>query len=550
MNQDKILVVDDNDDMRAIVVRGLKTGPHEIHEADSGEKALPLIAANDFDLVLTDLMMKRVNGLEVIQAAKTKDPRVEAVLMTAHGSLESNAEAMKLGASGYLLKPIELEELLKKTKECLDRRRLSLNAPGTEKETPESKKMTREMATALMLGTLLRLILKSACDVLKADGGSLLVKRKNGLVVEAVSPNFKDEVMGRTLNGNGGAARRSFHAGEPLLLGEEVRSDVCFNGFQEPRSIESALAAPLKDEGKTLGVLCLARTGKRGAFTEKDFALAAPFLDGLTTAVKNAAMYEELKEAYQKLKTAQDRLIHSERMSAIGRVTSSLAHELNNPMVSILGNAQVLLEEIKEDNQWREDVRVIEQNAFTCKRIITELLGFSRQGDFKFADVNVVRVVDKVLALTQFQLSRGNIKVVKEFDPEPPPVKASEPHLEQVFMNFVINAQQAMPAGGTLTLRSRLLGAAAAAGKNADAFKKGGALAVEFQDTGIGIKKENLYRILEPFFTTKKEGEGTGLGLSVCDDIVKRHHGVIEVESDGEGLGAKITVLLPLGTHP
>jgi two-component system NtrC family sensor kinase len=182
-----------------------------------------------------------------------------------------------------------------------------------------------------------------------------------------------------------------------------------------------------------------------------------------------------------------------------------------------------------------------------CKRIVADLMGFARQGDFTFADTSVHRVLDKVLTLTRFQLEKGGVKVVKEWGRDVPALKASEPHLEQVFMNLVANAQQAMPSGGTLTIRSRVLGSADIPDRSADAFNDfPGVAAIEFSDSGVGIKKENLENILEPFFTTKEAGKGTGLGLSICREIVRRHHGEIYVESEGEGRGAKFTVMLPL----
>lgn len=545
MNKDKILIVEDNADLRAAVVRVLKVFGYGVQEAENGETALQMIRREDFDLVLTDLMMMGVNGLDVIRALKIRDPNAEALLMTAYGTLESNAEAMKLGVAGYLLKPVEIEELERKTRECLERRRLALKGSHSQ-EIASVLKMDRDTATALMLGSLLRHLLRFACDAVKADGGALVVEKERRLVVEAVTYNFRDEITGKTLDGEGGSARRAFETDETIIAGEPVPEEFWFNGFKDPRRVQSGLAAPLKDGARVIGVLCLSRS-RGGAFAEGDAGLVAPFIDGMTYAIKNAAMYLELKQTYEALKAAQGRLIHSERMSAIGRVTSGLAHELNNPLVSVLGNVQLLLKEVPPENPWREDLKVIEQAAMICKRIVADLMGFARQGDFTFADTSVHRVLDKVLTLTRFQLEKGGVKVVKEWGRDVPALKASEPHLEQVFMNLVANAQQAMPSGGTLTIRSRVLGSADIPDRSADAFNDfPGVAAIEFSDSGVGIKKENLENILEPFFTTKEAGKGTGLGLSICREIVRRHHGEIYVESEGEGRGAKFTVMLPL----
>ncbi|HRY29713.1 MAG TPA: ATP-binding protein, partial [Elusimicrobiota bacterium] len=245
-----------------------------------------------------------------------------------------------------------------------------------------------------------------------------------------------------------------------------------------------------------------------------------------------------------KLQEAQENLIQSERLAAIGRISSSLAHEINNPLVAVLGNAQLLLTEIPEDNPWRKDVEVIERCALTCKRLLHEVLGFARRDDFKLVGTNVHWIINKALMLTQQRLANRNVQVEKMLMSDSPLVQASEPHLEQVFVNLIVNAQQAMPNGGTLKIHTYHIPAVASS--DPDAPPAPDLIAVEFKDTGTGIIKENLKKILEPFFTTKKPGEGTGLGLSVCNDIVKKHHGHLVIESEGKGMGSTITVRLPL----
>jgi two-component system NtrC family sensor kinase len=221
-------------------------------------------------------------------------------------------------------------------------------------------------------------------------------------------------------------------------------------------------------------------------------------------------------------------------MVTVGQIAGGVAHELNNPLTGVLGNAQVLLSEIPKHNPWYEDVKRIYQSAKRCKEIVTNLLTFSRQQEFEFELADINEVVQNTLSLCEHELVVENIKVVKEFGKNLPKIDVSVLQIEQVFLNLIVNARQAMPQGGTLTISTRLV-------KKEDVQ----GIEVDFTDTGRGIKKEDLSKMFKPFFTTKEKGKGTGLGLSVSQSIVEKHKGTIKVESEGEGRGAKFTMFFP-----
>jgi two-component system NtrC family sensor kinase len=256
---------------------------------------------------------------------------------------------------------------------------------------------------------------------------------------------------------------------------------------------------------------------------------------------------EEFREAYAELQELRDiintkepkeryldrELIQADKMVAVGQLAGGVAHELNNPLTGVLGNAQVLLTEIPKHNPWYEDVERIYESAKRCKEIVTNLLTFSRQQEFKFELVDINEVIQNTLNLCERELVVENIKVVKEFTNDLPKINVSILQMEQVFLNLIVNARQAMAEAGTLTISTRLVNTG-----------DGSQVEVVFADTGKGIKKEDLPKMFKPFFTTKKSGKGTGLGLSVSRSIVEKHKGTIKVESEGEGKGAKFTVIL------
>jgi signal transduction histidine kinase len=221
-------------------------------------------------------------------------------------------------------------------------------------------------------------------------------------------------------------------------------------------------------------------------------------------------------------------------MITLGQLAGGVAHELNNPLTGVFGNAQVLLSEIPKHNPWYEDVERIYQSARRCKEIITNLLDFSRQQEFEFESADINEVIQDTLNLCEHEMTVENIKVVKEFGRNLPPIDISILQMQQVFLNLIVNARQAMAEAGTLTISTRLV--------NRDGMQE---VEVVFTDTGKGIKKEDLSKMFKPFFTTKEKGKGTGLGLSVSRSIVEKHKGTIKTESEGEGKGAKFTIFLP-----
>jgi signal transduction histidine kinase len=220
-------------------------------------------------------------------------------------------------------------------------------------------------------------------------------------------------------------------------------------------------------------------------------------------------------------------LVRAEKLSAVGLLAAGVAHEINNPLTTILGYARLL----EEDHPELEALRLVADEARRVQEILRHLLDFSRQEPGEMAPCDLNGVVSRTLQLVRPQLRRRNIELRQEMASGMPPVPADVRRIEQVFVNLATNAAQAMEGGGVLTVRTRLCD---------------GRAAVEFQDTGVGIAAEQLGRVFEPFFTTKGPGVGTGLGLAISREIVSDHGGEIRVESAGAGAGATFRVLLPL----
>ncbi|MBI4368914.1 MAG: PAS domain S-box protein [Elusimicrobia bacterium] len=231
-------------------------------------------------------------------------------------------------------------------------------------------------------------------------------------------------------------------------------------------------------------------------------------------------------------KNFQEMALQSEKMAAMGQLAAGVAHEINNPLGGALGMTDILLEELPAETGMRPDLEVIKRSLIRCRDIVTNLLGFSRKYEFQLKPDIVQDLIDDTLKLCHEQLFLSGVRVAKNYGSKRLAVNASPAQLQQVFLNLLLNARDAMPGGGQLTI-------------TLEEQPKGWARTI-FQDTGDGIDPEILKRIFEPFFTTKEKGKGTGLGLALSFDIVSRHRGYLEARSEGKGRGAQMIVNLPL----
>jgi two-component system NtrC family sensor kinase len=249
----------------------------------------------------------------------------------------------------------------------------------------------------------------------------------------------------------------------------------------------------------------------------------------LATTIEKVRLYEETCRAYEDLRKTQEQLLQSEKMSAVGQLIAGVAHELNNPLTAILGYAQ-LLETEGLNNRAQDYVGKLFKQAQRTHRVVQNLLSFARQRTPQRDEVDIRKVLDETIALRDYDLKTNNIAVERDVPTEPAVVVADAHQIEQVFLNIINNAVDAiLETGrqGKLKIRIQV---------------RGGNVCTQFTDDGAGIKDPK--RIFDPFYTTKSVGKGTGLGLSICYGIVKEHGGDITANNAPEG-GAVIEVRLP-----
>lgn len=240
---------------------------------------------------------------------------------------------------------------------------------------------------------------------------------------------------------------------------------------------------------------------------------------------------EQLKETREELKRVEAQLLQSCKLSSLGHLTANITHEINTPLTSILGYVSMLRANTEEGDPAREDLGIVQAEALRARRIVRGLLGFLHPGESLNREVNIGSVLDETLLLVGGRAKSLGVRVVNTYEGNLPPINADDDQIQLVFLNIINNAFDAMPHGGTLTIRS---------------VRERHGLTVCFEDTGIGVPAHLIGRLTEPFFTTKPENEGTGLGLSVSRTIVERFGGSLDIRSE-DGKGSCFALRFPIG---
>ena len=293
--------------------------------------------------------------------------------------------------------------------------------------------------------------------------------------------------------------------------------------------IRSWAAAPIIVRDEVVAFLCL-ESASSGFYHAEHADLLAAFAAHAALAIDNARLMSQTRAALDELRQAQSQLVHSAKMAAVGELAAGVAHELNNPLTSVLGFSQLMLRSTDREDPAHENLMTIVNESMRARHIVRDLLAFSRQSESFPEPAEVNDVVRGALDLVRGQAETSGVTLVEEYEERLPLLELAIGRMKQVFLNLFTNAIQAMPDGGKLLVRSE---------------RTGGSIAIRVADTGSGIEDSIRERIFEPFFTTKQHQQGTGLGLSVSLGIVEEHGGRITVSSE-PGSGSIFTVWLPI----
>ena len=257
---------------------------------------------------------------------------------------------------------------------------------------------------------------------------------------------------------------------------------------------------------------------------------------------------QELQASMEKLKTAQNQILRSEKLAGIGRMVAGVCHEILNPLNIISGHSQSLLIERNKDGELCNDLTSIMEEIQRISKIISSLLKFSRKGNMEFKKLDIRKELESVLSLVEKEMQLEGIQTIRKFDSNTLSVYIDTDGIRQVFLNIINNAKFAMQ-GGVFTVSTEVL----TPRENWSFYQEKDSptpnpekiVRMKFSDTGVGIRKEDMEKIFEPFLTTKPGEKGTGLGLSVSYSIIEKHGGILEVESE-LGIGTAVIIDLPI----
>jgi len=507
----KVLFIDDEEGIRKVMAISLADAGYEVLTAADGESGLRVCREQSPQIVITDIRMPGMDGLEVLRCIKESDADREVIVVTAFGEMETAIRALQLDASDFITKPIQDEALavaLKRAKERYSNRRelRDYTALIEEKWMETSEKLAQTY-------NFQKNLIESSMDGILACDQECRVITFNRALEQMLSYG-KDEVIGRM------TLFDFLPMGEAERFNEKLRSGE-YGGRNRLSLFETTLIAR---DGRKLPVQLSATVLFED---QREIGIVGFFRD-----------LREIRRLEQQF-ADQTRLLQQDKMIALGKLAASVVHEINNPLSGILNYIRLMLKIMgrgplaaEHQQKFKEYLTLMESETSRCSQIVANLLAFARQSRLDFSEINIDDLLHKCIMLSAHKLALQNITVKTLLDAEIPAVMGDHNQIQQCVINLIFNAIDAMPNGGMLTLQS--------------AFNAASKLVeIRVKDTGCGISKEDLPYIFDPFFTTKKEGKGIGLGLSTAYGIMERHKGSIEVNSD-PGKGSVFTLKLPV----
>jgi two-component system NtrC family sensor kinase len=663
----RVLVVDDDPGLRDVCTHTLGRADFTVEAADGAVTALKLLAERVYDLVLLDIYMPDLDGLSLLARIREQHITVPIVLLSGMATVELAAQAMRLGASGLLLKPFAPRELIELATEVVQKRRAARASDRGAALRPVVQVSQRILAE-LDLERLQDLIIETVRAELDADRASLMLLDKRGSYMRIVAcSGLPPEVqVGQRVAVAGSLAGWVAQQRQPLRVdahGAVTPATAALRGALFEDQIVTALSVPVLAGEHILGVLNAAKVREGRPFTDADQELLLLLAGQAAIAIENARLYAQVVQSEARYRAllhhandavllvdvpgqrildanlateqlsgyprgdlltlapeqilpsmpqlvtqaqanghapgenheietvihtvhelqtpvavsvsairhagqelllviARDmserqriakQLAQTEKLAALGRLSASMAHEINNPLQAIYNSVHLLLTRPSDEEKRQRYLTMTMEEIERLISIVQRILDFYRPSRDGMRPVDMNDIIETVLKLTANQLEEGHVQVVRACAADLPRVFAVSNHIKQVCFNLIFNAIEAMADdGGTLTVHTYVASEGSLAtdtsfttmaGTNGAAVISGAAVVIEIGDTGSGIPAHDLPKIFEPFYTTRMKG--TGLGLAVSYSIVEQHHGLLSVRS-AVGQGTTFRIVLPV----
>ena len=511
----KILFIDDEEGIRKVIKLTLSDAGYDVVTAANGKQGMEICAKENPQIVITDIRMPEMNGIEVLKKIKEDFPDMEVIMVTGFGDMDLVSQALTLNASDFINKPIHDEALMV----ALDRAKKKYLARKNLYDYTalmEDRWVTTADALEKIYNFQNNLIESSIDGIIGCDEEGKI--RTFNRAMEEMLGHEKDEVIGKM------TLKHLLPVREEEKFQSELYSDD-FGGKNRLIFVEKEL---LTKAGNKIPV-----------------QLSATVIFERGEAAGLVAIFRDLRELRRLEQQFADhtRLLQQDKMISLGRLSASVVHEINNPLAGILNYARLMMKIMgrgpltpEYQDKFQRYLTLIESETSRCSKIVSNLLAFSRKSELKFSEIDVNELLQKCLLLSQHKMELQKIEPELELDESRPKIWGDFNQIQQAVINLVFNAIDAMPDGGRLSIAS--------VSRTADRYTE-----IKVKDTGCGIPPESIDRIFDPFYTTKREGQGIGLGLSTVYGIIDRHKGKIEVASE-PNKGTVFTLTFPVTPKP
>ena len=521
----KILVTDDKEEERYLAETILKGSGYEVVTAINGAEALEKLRAEGFDMIISDVLMPVMDGFRLCQECKEDEKLKDIPFIFYTATYKDEGDEMlasKVGAYRYILKPIEPEEFIKLIQDVF--RDLDKGKVGQKKLGVKKEKEVLRLYSERLIAKLENKMLELEYDITerKQMERKLLESEER---YRSVIENAHDMIQSVTPDGRFIFVNPAWL--QTLGYTEAELSDLNVFNIIHPESLahcQKLFAKVMHGESlKNIQATFIAKDGSE-VLVEGS---AAPRYVG-SDIVATQGIFHDITER----RKMEEQLIVTDRLASIGELSSGVAHELNNPLTSVIGFSDLLLDR-DLPNDLRQDLEIINREAKRTAGVVKNLLTFARKHETERSSVNINNIIEKVLELRAYEQKVNNVEVNTRFASDLPEIMADGFRLQQVFINIIINAEHFMietHKRGTMTITTE---------------RAGDIIRVSFSDDGPGIAKENMGHVFDPFFTTKEVGKGTGLGLSISYGIITEHGGKIYAKSELDK-GATFVIELPV----
>ena len=506
----KIVLIDDEEDIREVMAIALQDRGYWVETAAEGEAGLRLCEEALPQIVITDIRMPGMDGLQVLETLKKQLPDIEVIVATAFGEMDLAIRALQLDASDFITKPISDDALYLALSRAQNRH--------------TSRKQIKDY-TALL-------------EKEKAETSQQLFKTiafQRNLIENSMDGILGCDEMDRVVTYN--QSMEQILGYPKIEVIHEMTFDRFFSTDQVTRFKEELSAEKFGGQGR-LNLYETTLRNKSGLDVPVQVSAVTLFDQGRANGL--VCFFRDLREIrkLEREMADQARILHQDKMMSLGRLAASVVHEINNPLSGILNYLRLMARIMSRGTLTRERtekfqgyLELVETETRRCSQIVSSLLSFSRKSSPSFGDVHIDELLQRCIILSQHRLQLSHISLDASILPDLPTVKGDLNQLQQCVINLIFNAIDAMGDGGDLKLEGSY-------------DSREGLVIVTIKDSGPGIAPEDLPRIFEPFYTTKKEGYGVGLGLSTVYGIMQHHHGTVTVASN-PGQGATFRLRLP-----